>query len=185
MNALPDLPRTALEERDILVERLMELIQTTTDEELLYIAEADPGATPFQIRKQEAALRTILFKRRGRMTEKHVHFPGEVLSIVAEDPNEHIDRAFEIATSVLMITALLHDDRDGAMSLLWGANGPVYAHCAPAFLGTILCGFRWLASHATEWGFPHEPGTVPAIPSLGEIAALVEGAVSAPNAPAG
>lgn len=172
MIAMPDLTAAALEERDALVARLMELIRTTTDEELTYIAEADLGAAPFRVRKQEAALRTIIFKRRGRMTEKHVQFPGEVLSIVAEDTDEHIGRAFEIATTVLLITALLHDDGDGAMTLLWAENGPAYSRIDRDFMAPILSGFRWLADHATEWDFLHEPDRVAPVPTAREIAAL-------------
>ena len=164
MNAIPDLPESALEERDALVKRLIELIQTVTDEELLYIAEADLQATPHRLRKQEATLRMVIFKRRGRMTEKHAEFPGEVLSLIAEDGGEHLDRAFEIATAVLMINGLLYDDHDGAMSLLWAEHGPAYARIDRAFAAPILAGFLWLATHATDWDFLPEPDGVPSEP---------------------
>lgn len=173
MNAISDLPENALKERDELVKRLTELIGTASDEELKYIAEADLAATPFQMRKQEAALRTIIFKRRGRMTDKHVHFPGEVLSIVAEDGSEHLDRSFEIATAVLMINALLYDDQDGAMSLCWAENGPLYGRVDRDFIAPFMFGFRWLCEHATDWDFPHDPGLVLPVPSREEIAELV------------
>ena len=173
MNAVTELSDNALQERNALVKRLTELIKTATDEELEYIAEADLSLTPFQVRKQEAALRTIIFKRHGRMTDKHEFFPGEVISVVAEDGNEHLDRAFEVATGVLMINALLSDDHDGAMSLCWAENARVYLNVDPAFLEPFLFGFRWLADHASEWDYAHEPGMVLAVPTRHEIAELV------------
>lgn len=175
MNIVHDPPDSALQERDRLVEHLTELIKSVTDEELQYIAEANLNSTPFQTRKQEAGLRTIIFKRHGRMTEKHVFFPGEVLSIIAEDGEEHLDRSFEIATAILMINALLSDDEDGAMSLCWAENAAVYRSVDKEFVAPFLFGFRWLSEYATEWDYLHEPDIVPQVPSREEIAAIVDG----------
>ena len=127
----PSLRNVALEERDLIIERLVELIRTATDEELDYVAEADPSAGPYRISKHQASLRTIIFKRDGNMTEKHDYFPGEVVSMVAEDGEEHLDRAFEIATSLLMINALESQDAEGVMSLLWADNWPTYPDMRP------------------------------------------------------
>lgn len=185
MNIVQDPPDSALQERDRLVEHLTELIKAATDEELQYIAEANLIAAPFQTRKQEAALRTIIFKRNGRMTEKHVFFPGEVLSIIAEDGQEHLDRSFEVATAVLMINALLFDDEDGAMSLCWAENAPIYQSVDPEFVAPFLFGFRWLSEYATEWDYLHDPADVQPVPSREEIAAIVENGQPRAAAPEG
>ena len=170
--AAMDVPEEAAEERDLLVARLIELIRTATDEEIDYIGESDLGAAPIQVTKHKSALRTIIFKRNGHMTEKHAFQPGEVISIVAEDGGEHLDRAFEIATGILMINALRDGDADGVMSLCWAENGPVYRDVEVGFLEPLLLGFRWLSENAAEWTYLQDPETVAPIPTRGEILAL-------------
>lgn len=154
-------------------ERLVELIRTATDEELDHIAGADPTAGPYRVTKHQAALRTIIFKRDGHMTEKHDYFPGEVIWMVAEDGLEHMDRCFEIATALMMINALESVDDDGAMSLCWAENWPVYPEIDAEFMEPLMFGFRWLAENALDWDYPHDPEDVEPVPSRDEIAEMV------------
>ena len=110
---------TAEQEREELALALAELIATATDDELEYIAEADLMASARENQKQAAALRTVIFKRNCRMTEKHTWYPMEVLGLVADSEEEHLDRSFEIATGLLMIHAMYDDDEEGMMSWRW------------------------------------------------------------------
>ena len=169
----PELPEAALEERDRIVARLVELIRTAGDAELDHIAGADPSAGPYRVSKHQAALRTIIFKRDGNMTDKHDYFPGEVVSMVAEDGDGHPARAFEIATAILMINALASRDADGAVSICWAENWPAYPEIDREFLEPLMYGFRWLADHAEDWDFPHDPEAVEPVPSREDIAVLV------------
>ena len=174
-----NLPERAIDERDQLIARLTELVQTVTDAELAYLSEADPNAGPIRSAKHEAALRTIIFKRNGHMTEKHGYFPGEILNIVAEDGEDHLDRSFEIATALLMLAALRSCDDDGTMSVCWGENWPVYFDVDTDFLEAFLFGFRWLAENSTDWEFLHDPDTVEPVPDRVEIAEIVREKVPA------
>ncbi len=179
LNSDQELPARAVEERDQLIARLTELVRTVSDAELEYISEADPGAGPIRIAKHQAALRTIIFKRDGHMTEKHDFFPGEVLCMIAEDDEEHQDRAFEVATALLLMKALRSQDEDGAMSICWSENWPVYFDVDQDFLEPFMFGFRWLAEYSTDWDYLHDPDVVEPVPDRVEIAELVEQKLSA------
>ena len=165
---------TALEERAQLTALLVEQISTITDEEIEFIAEADLLASARENQKQAAALRTVVFKRKCMMTEKHVWYPMEVLGLIADSTEEHLDRCFEIATALLMIYAMHDDDSEGMMSWRWQEIGRGYWETDPAFRPLLLGGFIWLSENATDWEYMQDTNKAPSIPKREDVKAMFD-----------
>ena len=172
------------EVRDLVTERLASLLRTVTDAELDHLAHADPTAGPIKVKKHEAALRTIIFKRGGQMTAKHTRFPGEAINHIAEAGGPQPGRAFEIASAILMINALTTRDDDGTMSVCWAENWPDYLDADREFVVPLLSGFRWLAENAVEWTYLHDPETVVPVPDWPEVTRIMRKLPANAEAPA-
>ncbi|MEM6661787.1 MAG: hypothetical protein AAF666_06375 [Pseudomonadota bacterium] len=167
------LSETAEQERAEIILALSSLIAEITDEEIEYIAESDTMASARENQKQIAALRTVIFKRKCMMTEKHTWYPGEVLGLIADSGEEHLDRSFEIATGLLMIQAMGDDDSEGMMSWRWQEIGKAYWDTDPAFCPHLLRGFLWMAENVSEWDFMQDQDKVPPLPKAEEVAELL------------
>jgi len=137
---------------EVLIARLISIAREATPGDLIEIAKADRHTTPEETERHRATLEQVIFQTDGMFSEDHYWFPSEAVELYAHVWHPDQERAFAVATALLMANALATDVGMGHMEFRWAGLHRHYANMQPEYREPILAGFVWL-SRLDDWDY--------------------------------